>query len=128
MIERQPLPSVTADRMQMVQLFQNLLSNAIKFAGRGRRASTSRRAGRGGMHGRGFATRGSGSIRSIAERIFKIFRRLRRDTPGTGIGLAVCKKIVERHGGRIEAASEPGEGRDVHRSLCRCTPAQEGAS
>jgi signal transduction histidine kinase len=109
-IQRGPLPRVRGDRVQLVQVFQNLLSNAIKFAGpRPPRIQIA-----GDVTAAGCTVRvrdeGIGFNPKYADRIFKIFRRLRRDTPGTGIGLAVCKKIVERHGGRIEAVSEPGKG------------------
>ncbi len=109
-IERRPLPRVRADRIQMVQLFQNLLSNAIKFAGP--RPARIHVDGEMTVAGCTLQIRdeGIGFNPKYADRIFKVFRRLRRDTPGTGIGLAVCKKIVERHGGRIEAQSEPGKG------------------
>lgn len=109
-IERAPLPRVQADRIQMVQLFQNLLANALKFAG-----ARPPRVHVGGQLASGICTitvrdEGIGFNPKFVDRIFKVFRRLRRDTPGTGIGLAVCKKIAERHGGRIEAESTPGEG------------------
>ncbi|HVV86833.1 MAG TPA: ATP-binding protein, partial [Kofleriaceae bacterium] len=105
-----PLPTVHGDRVQLVQLFQNLLSNAIKFAGpRPPRVHLA-----GGVDGdRCTVTvrdEGIGFNPRFADRIFKIFRRLRRDTPGTGVGLAVCKKIVERHGGTIAADARPDEG------------------
>jgi light-regulated signal transduction histidine kinase (bacteriophytochrome) len=109
-IECGPLPRIHANRVQMVQLFQNLLSNALKFAGEKppRITIASRRE-------REFEVvsvrdEGLGFDPRFADRIFKVFRRLRRDTAGTGIGLAICKKIMERHGGRIEASAAPGAG------------------
>jgi light-regulated signal transduction histidine kinase (bacteriophytochrome) len=109
-IERAPLPTLRVDRTQMIQLFQNLLSNALKFAGpRPPHVHVASRLAAGVWtitvrdEGLGFNPR-------FADRIFKVFRRLRRDTPGTGIGLAVCKKIVEHHGGTIEADAAPGAG------------------
>lgn len=109
-IERAPLPRVQADRMQMVQLFQNLLSNALKFAGEKppRIHVTSRCEG--GACSVSVRDEGLGFNPKYAERIFQVFRRLRRDTPGTGIGLSICKKIMERHRGRIEAHAAPGAG------------------
>jgi signal transduction histidine kinase len=109
-IERSTLPTACADRVQMAQLFQNLLSNGLKFAG-----EKPPRIHVSGSVGSGVCTltlrdEGIGFNPKYVDRIFKMFRRLRRDTPGTGIGLAVCKKIVERHGGHIEAQSTPGEG------------------
>jgi signal transduction histidine kinase len=109
-IEQGPLPHIRANRLQMVQLFQNLLSNAIKFAGeRPPRVSiASRREGE--FQVIAVRDEGIGFEPKFADRIFKVFRRLRRDTPGTGIGLAICKKIMERHSGHIEANSSPGAG------------------
>jgi light-regulated signal transduction histidine kinase (bacteriophytochrome) len=109
-IEHEPLPEAHADPVQMVQVFQNLLSNAIKFAGGAppRVRVSSRRED--GFLVVDVRDEGIGFNPKFAERIFKVFRRLSRDTEGTGIGLAVCKKIVERHGGRIEAHSSPGQG------------------
>ncbi len=116
-IEREPLPEVVADPVQMVQLFQNLLGNAIKFHG-----TTAPRirvtAARTGAH---WTLRvhdeGIGIAPRYAERIFKVFRRLHREMPGTGVGLAICKKIVERHGGAIGVESTPGKGSTFHFTL-----------
>jgi signal transduction histidine kinase len=94
----------------MVQLFQNLLSNAIKFAGnQAPRVFIDSRI-EGEFHVVTVRDQGIGFEPKFADRIFKVFRRLRRDMPGTGIGLAVCKKIAERHGGYIQATSAPGRG------------------
>jgi signal transduction histidine kinase len=105
-----PLPLIDANRMQMVQLFQNLLSNAIKFSGDKPPRVQLAGAVADGLCTLTFRDDGVGFNPRFAERIFKIFRRLRRDTEGTGIGLAVCKKIVERHGGEITATAAPGMG------------------
>lgn len=106
------LPIVAADVTQMIQLLQNLVGNAIKFRGEEPpRVHVS--AVRDGAMWR-FAVRdnGIGIAGKDRERIFQIFQRLHRrgDYPGTGIGLAVAKQIVERHGGRIHVADEPDAG------------------
>jgi len=106
------LPAVLADGSQLVQVFQNLLSNAIKFHGTEPprvQVSAARED-----HAWVFGVRdnGIGIDPQQFERIFAIFQRLHTSAeyPGTGIGLAVCKKIVERHGGRIWVSSQPGTG------------------
>ena len=105
------LPRVVADGTQLAQVFQNLVGNASSSAARPRRASTSRRAGDGPWR---FAVRdnGIGIAREYHERIFEIFQRLhtRKEYPGTGISLAICKRIIERHGGRIWVESKPNKG------------------
>jgi PAS domain S-box-containing protein len=111
-IRRGPLPVVLADASQLTQVFQNLIGNAIKFRGT---AAPRIEVGavRAGDAWRFFvADNGIGIDPQHAERIFVIFQRLhtREEYPGTGIGLAICKKIVERHGGRIWVESRLGAG------------------
>ncbi|MFZ2446054.1 MAG: PAS domain S-box protein [Syntrophobacteraceae bacterium] len=110
-VTREPLPTVMACTGQLGQLFQNLIGNAIKFRGESPpriRVSAERKGSEWLFlvrdNGIGFDTR-------YADRIFMIFQRLHgKGYPGTGMGLAICKKIVERHGGRIWADSSPGKG------------------
>ncbi len=106
------LPTVIADSSQLVQIFQNLINNAIKF-----RSSKQTQIHIGAQDGgkeRLFYVKdnGIGIEPEYFERIFSIFQRLhdKDNYPGTGIGLAICKKIVERHGGHIWLESEPGNG------------------
>jgi light-regulated signal transduction histidine kinase (bacteriophytochrome) len=111
-ITRDPLPTVLGDAQQLEQLFQNLVSNAIKFHGdeEPRVHITARRKRTEWL----FSVRdnGIGIDSKYSERIFVVFQRLhaREERSGTGIGLAISKKIVERHGGRIWIESRPGEG------------------
>ena len=106
------LPTVRADASQLVLVFQNLLANAIKF----RREDLPRVHVSAQDHGREWVfsvqDNGIGIAPQHAKRVFVIFQRLhtREEYPGTGIGLAVCQRIVERHGGKIWFESEPGKG------------------
>lgn len=118
------LPTLSADSAQLTQLFNNLIGNAIKFAGgRKPRAHVAANREDTAWH---FTVKdeGIGIDPQFAERIFVIFQRLhtRKEYPGTGIGLAICKKIVERHGGRIWVESEPGNGSTFHFTI----PDQKG--
>jgi PAS domain S-box-containing protein len=112
-VTHDPLPGIMADGIQMVQLFQNLIGNGIKFQAEGQRPHVHVSAedeGDGWLFS--FRDNGIGIDPQFNERIFTIFQRLqaRGEYPGTGIGLSVCKRIVERHGGRIWVESEVGKG------------------
>ena len=118
-VTHDPLPTVMADRGQLGQLFQNLIGNAIKFRGEEPpqiHVSAEQRTGEWLFSVR---DNGIGVGPQYAERIFVIFQRLhnREEYPGTGIGLAICKKIVERHGGRIWVVSHTGQGATFHFTL-----------
>jgi signal transduction histidine kinase len=111
-ITLEELPEIHADSMQLGQVFRHLLSNALKFRGTGipeiKISCTT-----GNTHYLfSVEDNGIGIAGEFLERIFVIFQRLhsRDEYPGTGIGLAICKKIVEKHGGTIRAGSEPGKG------------------
>ena len=118
-ITHDPLPELTADAGQLTQLFQNLIANAVKF----------RREGAPRVHVRAervaeewvFAVsdNGIGIDPDYFDRIFLLFQRLhaKGDYPGTGIGLALCKRIAERHGGRIWVDSKPGAGATFYFSI-----------
>jgi len=113
------LPTVEADDVQLAQLFQNLMGNALKF----RSASVPR------IHIAAkeleteweFAIQdnGIGIEPQYFDRIFMVFQQLhtKGEFPGTGIGLAICKKVAERHGGRIWVSSKLGEGSTFHFTL-----------
>jgi signal transduction histidine kinase len=106
------LPTVSADRLQLVQLFQNLIGNAIKFRGEKAPVITVRAAQNGPEWVFSLSDNAIGIAGEHVEAIFVIFQRLhtRAEYPGNGVGLAICKKIVEQHGGRIWVESKAGAG------------------
>ncbi len=124
-ISHDPLPVVMADEAQLAQVFQNLIANALKF----RRGDEVPRVHISAepvddMWRFSVADNGIGVDPAQEERIFQIFQRLHPSEayPGTGLGLALCKRIVERHGGRIWVESEPGKGS----TFCFTWPAEGG--
>jgi light-regulated signal transduction histidine kinase (bacteriophytochrome) len=106
------MPTVMADEFQLVQLFQNLLANGIKFCREDIPLIHIAACRQDGEWVFSVRDRGIGIEPQYADRIFIIFQRLhsRREYSGTGIGLAMCKRIVERHGGRIWVESQEGKG------------------
>ncbi|MEP6986571.1 MAG: ATP-binding protein, partial [Chloroflexota bacterium] len=106
------LPPILGNEAQFIQLFQNLLSNAIKFHGDEPPKIAVKAERSGSVWKFSVTDNGIGIEPQYVERIFIIFQRLHtKDVyPGTGIGLAICKKVVEHHGGRIWAESTPGTG------------------
>src|SRR5262249_52523091 len=118
-VTQDPLPTVYADSGQLIQLFQNLIGNGLKFRGP---ASPRIHVGAREKNGEwvlSVSDNGIGIEPQYFERIFVIFQRLhtREEYPGTGIGLALCKRIVERHGGRIWVESAPGQGATFYFTL-----------
>ena len=120
-VTHDPLPTVMVDEAQLAQVFQNLIANAIKFRREDEpprvhiSASLSLQGGEGRDEAEwlfSVADNGIGIDPEQAERIFQVFQRLHTEEeyPGLGIGLALCKRIVERHGGRIWVESKPEEG------------------
>jgi light-regulated signal transduction histidine kinase (bacteriophytochrome) len=111
-VTRDRMPDVLADGAQLSQVFQNLIGNAIKFRGEAPPAIHVGAETREAVWVFTVKDNGIGLDTQYADRIFMMFQRLhnKADYPGTGIGLAIVKKIVERHGGRIWVESEPGKG------------------
>lgn len=122
-IERGVLPTVAGDAVRLTQLWQNLVGNAIKF--RGEEAPRIRIAAAARRHDWLFtvADNGIGIPAEQSRRLFRLFQRLHDGEryPGTGVGLALCKRIVESHGGRIGFESQPGAGTTFHFSWPRPT-------
>lgn len=124
-IERGPLPVVPADPAQLSQVFQNLVGNSLKFRGEAapRVRISAVRVGAEWVFS--VADNGIGIEPRYAETVFGLFQRLHtaQEYAGTGIGLTICKKIIERHGGRIWVESELGRGAVFHFTI----PAAGGA-
>jgi signal transduction histidine kinase len=114
------LPEVMADEGQLVQILQNLISNAIKFHSKETpRVHVSAKHLQEAEYLFSVQDNGIGIDPQYFDRLFKIFQRLhtKEEYPGTGIGLALCKRIVERHGGRIWLESQPGKGTTTYFTL-----------
>ncbi len=112
-VTHDPLPPVLADEMQLTHLFQNLVGNAIKYQDAGiPRVHVAAVQNGGARWMFSVQDNGLGIDPQYFDRIFGMFQRLhkRKEFAGTGIGLAICKKIVERHGGTISVESQPGQG------------------
>jgi light-regulated signal transduction histidine kinase (bacteriophytochrome) len=112
-VELSPLPIVDADALQMRQLFQNLIGNALKFRKPNEAPVVTLEAAELGSFVQiTVRDNGIGFEEIYLDRIFEVFQRLhgRQEYEGTGMGLAICRKIVERHGGSITAMSAPGAG------------------
>ena len=117
------LPVLLADHTQLVQLFQNLIGNAIKFRSEHQPLVVIDAIPEGDFWLFSISDNGIGIEPKYFERIFEIFKRLhsREKYPGTGMGLATCKKIVERHGGRIWLQSTLGQGTTFYFTLPKQT-------
>jgi PAS domain S-box-containing protein len=118
-IVNESLPTVWADSIQLTQLFQNLIGNALKFKSERPPKIRIGVTDVGDFWQFSIQDNGIGIEPQYFERIFQVFQRLhtRREYSGTGIGLAICKKIVERHGGRIWVESETGQGATFYFTL-----------
>jgi signal transduction histidine kinase len=119
LVLNEDLPTVRADPTQLGQLFQNLIGNAIKFKGADLPRIHISASDLGSEWQFAVTDNGIGIEAQYADKVFIIFQRLhtRQEYPGTGIGLAICKRIVERHGGRIWFTSESGKGSTFYFTL-----------
>jgi signal transduction histidine kinase len=117
-IESGELPALVVDSVQMTQLFQNLISNAIKYRGKKTPLIRIEAVRKSSEWTFSVADNGQGFDQKYAERIFGLFQRLHdREVDGTGMGLSIARKIIERHGGKIWAESEKGIGSTFYFSL-----------
>jgi light-regulated signal transduction histidine kinase (bacteriophytochrome) len=122
-VTREPLPKLAVDSTQLIQVFQNLIGNALKFRGE---APPAIHVGASQQDGRWVISvrdNGIGIDPAFFGKIFQLFQRLhtRKRYPGTGIGLAVCKRVIERHGGTIWVESQLGKGATFYFSIPTAT-------
>ena len=124
------LPVVMGDNAELVQLFQNLLANAIKFRGQNHSQIHVSATPKGREWQFAVRDNGIGIDPNDFSRVFVIFQRIhsRDEYSGAGIGLAICKKIVEQHGGRIWVESEPGKGSTFYFTIPTATSLVSGSS
>lgn len=120
-VTHDPLPAVVAAHSQIVRLFQNLISNAIKYRSPERKSTAHISARPEGKYWIiSVQDNGIGFPQEYADSLFTPFKRLHgREYSGSGVGLAICRRIVENHGGRIWAESSVGEGATFHFSVPR---------
>jgi light-regulated signal transduction histidine kinase (bacteriophytochrome) len=121
------LPEVMGERLQLVQLLQNLIGNGLKYRGKNSPRIHVSAKRKGGEWIFAVQDNGIGIAPKHHERIFEIFQRLhdQKEYPGTGIGLAVCRRVVHRHGGRIWVESEPGKGSVFYFTIAEGTVTHE---
>ena len=127
-ITHDPLPAILADAAQIRKVFHNLISNALTFRSLNVPGVHLRAEERGSEWEFAVQDNGVGLDPQYADRIFLLFQRLhtRTEHPGAGVGLAVARKIVERHGGRIWVESEPGKGATFRFTIPKQGPATLG--
>ena len=117
-LEVQLLPTIRGDRGSLISLFQNFLTNSIKYRSASPPRITIAAEREGQLWKVAITDNGIGIPPAYHDRIFEVFKRLHgRDIPGTGIGLAICKRVVERHGGRIWVDSDVGRGATFYFTL-----------
>lgn len=114
-----PLPTVECDPTQLRRVFVNLLANSIKHAGEPGRTIVVRAVDQPQRVVVAISDDGDGFATDLTEEAFEPFRRLTSTTAGQGIGLAICRRIVERHGGEIWAESNPGVGTTISFTLAK---------
>lgn len=129
-ITSDPMPTIHANGTQMIQLFQNLIDNAIKYSSAEPLREHISAKQEGDNWEFTFRDNGIGIDDKYQDKIFDVFRRLHSDEviPGTGIGLATCKAIVERHGGRIWVESEKGKGSVFHFTIATTSPNEDSTA